>query len=61
VIIAILFIVVAQASWLTDDVRALLRSLARAHGCMTPSISAQSRDGGMLEITVACPPPGEDP
>jgi predicted kinase len=56
----IIFIVVAQAAFLTDDTRAMLRALARAHGCMTPSISAQSRDGGMIEITVTCLKPGED-
>jgi hypothetical protein len=60
ILVTILFILVAPSAFLTDETRAMLRALARATGCTTPSIGAQSRDGGNMEITVSCLKPGED-
>ena len=59
ILLTILFILIAPAGFLTDETRTILRALARATGCATPSISAQSRGSDHHEITVTCLKPGE--
>jgi hypothetical protein len=59
ILLALLFVVVLRAGDFTDDARALIRALAREQGCRTPALTAQTRDGGLLEVTVACLKPGE--
>jgi hypothetical protein len=59
VILSILLIVLLPSGAFTDDARAIIRALAREQGCRTPSLAAQTKDGGVLEITVSCLKPGE--
>jgi hypothetical protein len=60
ILLSILLIVLLPAGAFTDDARALMRALAREQGCRTPSLAAQTKDGGVLEVTVTCLKPGED-
>ena len=59
ILLTILFILLVPAGFLNDETRPIIRALARAHGCNNPSLSAQMKDGGVMEVTVACLKPGE--
>ena len=58
----LLFTLMLPPAFLTDDTRALIRALARAVGCSTPSIDAKWAAGntGQMEVTVTCHMLGED-